>query len=430
MTDELAFTADEDPPANTSLLQPLRLRDFRLVFAGETISVVGDQFHFIALAWLTLQLTSSGVALGTVLTVAAVPRAAFILVGGALSDRFSPRSLMLWSNLVRGVVVGIIAALVLTNNAQLWHLYGLALVFGAVDALFYPAINTVVPMLVGERLLPPANALIQGVQQLAGLVGPAVAGIAVAAVNTGPAFAIDAVSFGVAALALTFVVGGRRLPPGGEAGDAPPERLLATIRSGIGYVWRDRPVRSLVLMSAAMNLAFTGPIGVGMPYLADTRFSGGAAAFGIIASGFGAGALAGALTAGGLRYIPRLGVVTLVIAGGLGVGLALLGNAPNVPLAVLIATTIGLGVGFTNVRLVAWLQQRTPEALRGRMMSVVMLGSVGLAPISLAASGFVIDFGAVNLLFGVAGGVVVAATMAGAWMGLASAMNDARPDPA
>ena len=87
-----------------AILGPLRLRDFRLVFGGESISLLGDQFHFVALAWLTLQLTGSGVALGTVLMAAAIPRAVFMLVGGAMSDRISPRSLMLASNAIRGVV--------------------------------------------------------------------------------------------------------------------------------------------------------------------------------------------------------------------------------------------------------------------------------------------------------------------------------------
>jgi MFS family permease len=425
VTEEIALTADASA-ATPSLLQPLRVRDFRLLFSGETVSLLGDQFHFIALAWLTLQLTSSGVALGTVLMVAAIPRAIFMLVGGALSDRLSPRSLMLWSNVVRGVVVAIVATLVLTGAAQLWHLYILALIFGTVDALFYPAINTIVPMLVGERLLPPANALIQGTQQLTGLIGPAAAGVLVAAVNTGPAFVIDAISFGVAATALAFVAGGRRRPA--EAGaEAAPERLLSTIGSGVSYVWRDPAVRSLVLLSAAINLGFTGPIGVGIPYIADLRFEGGSAAFGIIASGFGAGALAGAVLAGSLRYVPRLGTVTGSVMAALGVGLALLGSAPNVIIAVVLATAIGVGVGFTNVRVIAWLQARTPEQLRGRVMSVVMMGSVGLAPISLAASGVVIDIGAVTLLFWIAGGLIVAAAVAGFFMGLATLMLDTEP---
>ena len=148
------------------LFVPLLGRDFRLMFTGESISLLGDQFHFVALAWLTLQLTGSGVALGTVLMAAAIPRAVFMLVGGAMSDRISPRSLMLISNALRTVVVAVVAALVLTGHAQLWQLYVLALIFGVVDAFFYPALNTIVPMLVSDQELPPANGLVQVMQQV------------------------------------------------------------------------------------------------------------------------------------------------------------------------------------------------------------------------------------------------------------------------
>ena len=153
-----ATSAETSPETGPALLRPLRIRDFRLLFTGETISVLGDQFHFIALTWLALQLTGSGLVLGTVLMTAAIPRAAFMLLGGAFSDRFSPRTLMLLSNVIRGIAVGILAALVLSGRAELWHLYVLAGIFGIVDAFFYPAMNTIVPMLVPERQLAPANA--------------------------------------------------------------------------------------------------------------------------------------------------------------------------------------------------------------------------------------------------------------------------------
>jgi MFS family permease len=406
------------------MLQPLRLRDFRLVFTGESVSLIGDQFNFVALAWLALQLTGSGLALGTVLMVAAIPRAVFMLLGGALSDRFSPRSLMLASNALRGVVVGIVAALVLSGNAQLWQLYVLAGVFGVVDAFFHPALNTIVPMLVAERLLPPANALVQIMQQLSGLIGPAIAGLVVAAFQTGPAFAVDAVSFGIATATMLMVRGGRRATHT-DAHDAQPRNgLLADIRSGLAYAWRDPAVRSLVLLVAAFNFAFSGPISVGLPYLADHRFAGGAALFGIMLSTFGAGAVGGALLAGSLKHVPRLGLVVLGIAIAMGIGLAVIGLAPNVAITLAAGLGIGVGAGFINVRVIAWLQQRTPEAMRGRVMSLVLLGAVGLQPIGLGVAGAIIDIGAVTVMFAVAGAIVVAAGMAGLLAGVPSQMTD------
>ena len=413
-------------PAATSgpqLLRPFRVRDFRLLFTGESVSVLGDNFHFVALAWLTLQLTGSGLALGGVLMVAAIPRVVFMLLGGALSDRFSPRSLMLYSNGLRAVVVGIVAALVLADHAALWQLYIMAGIFGVVDALFYPALSAIVPMLVEGPTLAPANALMQGSQQFATLAGPVLAGLLVAWVQTGPAFVFDAASFAVATAALLFVVGGRRAAKDSEAagGEAPPS-LLATIGAGFRYAWGDPPVRALILLTAAFNFAFSGPLLVGLPFLSVHGLGGGSATFGILLSAFGAGALLGAVAAGSVGRMRRLGVIVLLIAIGLGIGLALLGVAPNVPVAFGLLAAMGLGAGFLNVHIISWLQGRTAAEMRGRVMSMVMLGSVGLAPVSYALAGAIVDIGPIPLMFGVAGAIVVAASLAGFAAGVAGQM--------
>jgi MFS family permease len=408
-----ATTPAPAPDTGPALLRPMRLRDFRLLFAGETVSVLGDQFHFVALTWLALQLTGSGLVLGTVLMTAAIPRAAFMLLGGAFSDRFSPRTLMLLSNAIRGVTVGILAALVLNDRAELWHLYVLAGIFGVVDAFFYPAMNTIVPMLVPERQLAPANALVQGAQQVMLLVGPAVAGALVALVSTGPAFAIDAASFLVAAAAIGLIAGGRR-HAAHAAGDAPS--MLATIGAGLRAAWADRAVRSMVVLIAAFNFAFTGPISVGLAVLADERFAGGSAAFGLLFSGFGGGAVIGAVLAGSIPRLPRLGTILMAIAIAIGIGLALIGLAPTLPVALAIIGGMGVLIGFINVQAIAWLQARIPDKLRGRVMSLVTLAAVGLAPVSLAIAGALVDVGAVTVTFVVAGAIVVAASVAGiAW---------------
>ena len=420
-------TADA-PERGPALLRPLRIRDFRLLFAGETISVLGDQFHFVALAWLALQLTGSGLALGTVLMTAAIPRAVFVLVGGAFSDRFSPRTLVLVSNLIRGVVVAVIAALVLTDRAELWHLYVLAAIFGVVDAFFYPALNTFVPMIVPERLFAPANAVIQGSAQVMGLIGPAVAGALVALVNTGPAFVIDAASFGVAALAVSFVRGGRRAPRTSTADGAPRPSVLGSIVDGMRAAWADPAVRGTIVLIFAFNLAFVGPVSVGLAWLAEERFAGGSAAFGILFSAWGGGSLVGALIGGSIERLPRFGTVLLSAACLLAAGLALIGLSPTLPVALAIILPMGLLVGFINVQYFAWIQRRVDEELRGRVMSLVMLASIGLAPVSLAAAGALVDVGAATLMYLVSGGIVFAAALLGFAWGVPRLM-DREPQP-
>jgi MFS family permease len=414
--------APESGRAWARILRPLATRDFRLLFSGETISLLGDQFHFVALAWLVLQLTGSGLAVGTVLMVAGIPRAVFILVGGAFADRASPRSVMLASNALRAAFVAVLAVLVLSGRVELWQLYVLAALFGIVDAFFWPAMSTVVPMLVQERELPAANALMQGSQQLTGLIGPALAGLLVAAVGTGLAFGLDAASFAIAAGALVLIRGGRRAAAG-EA-EEPRPNVLATIRSGVAYAWRDPAVRSLLILSAALNFAINGPVSVGLAWLADNRFDGGAAAFGIMLSAFGAGALVGALVAGSLGRVHQLGWLTLGGSVVMGVALGLIGFAPSVAVVMVLNVAIGLAVGLLNVRIIAWLQVRTPSEMIGRVMSLVMLGGLALTPLSLAAAGLLVDLGAATLCFAVAGGLIIVAALAGVVWGVPAQMRE------
>jgi len=418
--------ADGSAERGPTLLRPLRVRDFRLIFAGETISVLGDQFHFVALAWVALQLTGSGLALGTVLMTAAVPRAVFILVGGAFSDRFSPRTLILVSNVIRGIVVAVVAGLVLTGNAELWHLYVLAAIFGIVDAFFYPALNTIVPMVVPGRLLAPANAVIQGSAQIMGLIGPALAGAFIALLETGPAFVVDAASFGVAALAVFLVRGGRR--PTSPTSDE-RETVLASIGAGLRVAWADPAVRGTVVLIAAVNLAFTGPTSVGLAWLADNRFEGGSAAFGLLFAAWGGGALIGSVIGGSVTRVPRFGTVMLLVACVIGVAFALVGLAPNVAVALAIIGPMAVLIGFINVQYIAWLQRRVAEDVRGRVMSLVMLGSIGLAPVSLAIAGALVDLGAATFMYAAAGGIVVAAALVGFAWGVPAHM-DREPEPA
>jgi len=147
---------------NASPTNVLRIRNFRLLWIGEGISLLGDQFYLIALPWLVLSLTGNTLAVGTILAMAGIPRALFMLVGGALTDRFTPRRLMINSNLARMALTGLLAVLVLTNLIQLWMLYALALLFGLANAFFFPTQTSNVPQLVSKDQSQQGNAMIQG----------------------------------------------------------------------------------------------------------------------------------------------------------------------------------------------------------------------------------------------------------------------------
>src|SRR5512147_672268 len=203
MTDTLSL---EQKPGtmNTSPTNVLQIRNFRLLWIGEGISLLGDQFYLIALPWLVLSLTGNALTVGTVLATAGIPRALFMLIGGALTDRFTPRKLMIDSNLVLMILTGLLAALVVTNLIQLWMLYAFALLFGLADAFFFPAQTSIVPQLVDKDQLQSANAIIQGTATLSLFVGPILAGTLISSLDRGAAhsdsgialaFALDSLSF-------------------------------------------------------------------------------------------------------------------------------------------------------------------------------------------------------------------------------------------
>lgn len=390
----------------------LDVRDFRLLWASEAISVVGDQFHYVALSWLVISLTGSGLALGTILISIGVPRAILLVPFGVLADRRPSRGLMLVAHLVRGVIVGAIAALVLTDAATLPILALLGALFGVADAAYIPAQQAFLPRTLAADRLPSANALLQGTMQLASIAGPPIAGAAIAITSTGAAFAVDAVSFLVAAVVVLLI--GRAGAPVAPREEAAPdasapvahEPFRQAIASAIRYVRDDAALRTIMLLSLVLNLALNGPAAVGMPWLADQRFHAGPTGLGFMAAGWAAGALAGTVVAGNAR-LDRQGNV--MIAGVMigGVMMAGVGLLPSLPLVAVALAIMGAAIGYTNIVAISWLQARVDGAMIGRVMSLVMLMSFGITPLSLGLSGALIDVDATALFVGSAGLVVL-----------------------
>ncbi len=174
----------DGPPAGGSLRRVLSLRDFRLLLAGTSTSLLGDQFALIATPWLVLQLSDDPLALGIVLALGGIPRAVFMLVGGAVTDRVSPRAVMLAADIARGVLTAAMAAAVLTGTVQMWMVYGFALGFGLVAGFAVPAENSIVPRLVRRDDLQAGNAVIMGATQLTSFVGPTLAGTVIASYSS------------------------------------------------------------------------------------------------------------------------------------------------------------------------------------------------------------------------------------------------------
>ena len=404
--------ADEAAPSS-----PLAIRDFRLLWLGESISALGDQFALIALPWLALVLTGSALALGGVLALMGVPRALLMLVGGVWVDRLSPRRIMLASNAVRLTAIGVLGLVVLAGAAQLWMLYAFALVLGVADAFFYPAQTSIVPELVEPSQLQRANGIIQGTAQATVLIGPAVAGVAIAALGadashvgmTGIAVAllIDALSF-LASIGALWLIRGRHVAP------AETTPMLAAIREALRFVWDWPTLRVIVLVSLLANLLIVGPIEVGLPVLVYLRLPEGAAAYGVIMSAFGGGSLLGYAAAAALAPPPpaRLGPVVMLVLAVSGFAIAAMAFVDSTIVGVALSAVSGASLGYGNLLGITWIQARVPKQLMGRVMSLLMVASMGLVPISELVAGAFVQISLTGVLvvagLGMAGVSVVA----------------------
>jgi MFS family permease len=366
---------------------PLRNPRYRLWLIGSTISFLGDQFYMVALPWLILQQTGSAVAMGAVMMAGSIPRALLMLMGGAVSDRMSARKIMISTATTRTICVAVIGILIWFGILHMWEIYVLAVIFGVADAFAVPAASAYLPSLLQPEQLVAASSVSQSTAQLTTIVGPVPAGFVIKTLGVAWAFFVDAISF-------LFIIGALWKLPDPPQSPAARKAVWPAIAEGIAYVGRDVPLRSLMLLAMTMNFCFAGPVSIGLTYMAKTRF-GSPAILGTLMSAIAAGSLLGALLAG-VWKIRRRGALMLLVAAALAPCLGSIGLITRVWSLAGVLFLIGALATLMNVHIGAWVMQRIDAAVRGRVASVLMLGSFGIMPISFALSGFLIAW---NLKF-------------------------------
>jgi|GEM_PF-1692700 len=276
----------------SAVLGPLQIRDFRLFWSGNLVSQCGDQFQIVALAILALNLTHNPATLGGENAAQAIPRALFMLVGGIITDRFRASGVLRVTNLLMAFLVGILATLTAVRMLDLWHLYVYAVLAGSVYAFSVPAQQSIASELVPLDKVRHAVALNTTGFNTALFLVPPIAGVLVAQVGSAPAFALNAFSFGVAATCLWFVRGGA---PREEARKSDP---LGQLREGVQLVVRSPLLRVAVFTLTIYSLGYRGPNLVGVPTLAKLTLGAGDPGVGLLYGIGGAGALLAALGLG------------------------------------------------------------------------------------------------------------------------------------
>jgi MFS family permease len=363
------------------LLRPLRQRDFALLWAGMTISLVGDGIFLVALAWQVYDIDNDPVALSLVGTAWTLGMVAFLLTGGLISDRSERRRVIIAADSVRAAALVAVGILSLSGSLEIWHLVAAAALIGVCEAFFGPAFGALVPELVRPEHLVQANALDQLVRPAAlRLVGPALGGALVATVGVGAAFLVDAATFLLSALCVAAIA----------ARSLPEERARSVrrdMREGVAFV-RGQPWLWATLVSASVGLLFFfGPMEVLIPFIVRNDLDAGAGGFGIVLAAGGAGSILVSLVLG-QRGIPRR-YLTFMYGVWTAGTLPFLGYAYGTALwqFALLAAVYG---ACMTAGMVVWgtlMSTRVPPELRGRVHSLDWFASIALTPVSFALTG-------------------------------------------
>jgi DHA3 family tetracycline resistance protein-like MFS transporter len=372
-------------PGGAKLLTPLRHRDFRVLWTGIAISLVGDGIFLVAVAWEAYVLWNSPAALALVGIGMTIPTVLFLLPGGVLSDRHDRRRMMIAADTLRGVAVTALAVLALTSALQMWQLVALVAVYGIGTAFFTPAFDAVVPDLLPTDELPAANALDQLVRPIAfRLAGPALGGLLVAA-SVGVAFAVDAVTFGISVIAVAAM----RTRP--KLVDRAPADAIRALGEGFRFV-RQRVWLWGTLVSAALAyLVFMGPTEVLLPSIVKNELHASPAVLGLVFAAGGLGAIGAAIVMGRRRH-PRRDVTVMYISWTLAT-LAVAGYGIAVaPWQLMLACLVFNALETVGTIVWATMKQRhVPAVMLGRVSSLDWLISIGLLPISFALTAPVAD---------------------------------------
>ena len=387
------------------LFGALKERQFRLLWLGQATSTLGDGLVPVALAFAVIKTLDRGpTALGIVLAAESIPLVAFVLAGGVWADRLPRQIVMLVSDVLRMAVQAILAVLLLTGRAEIWHLIVLVAIYGTAQAFFQPAATGLVPATISKGRLQQANALLGLSRSSAFVIGPAIAGVIAATTNPGIVFVVDGVTFAVSATSLAML----RLPRGRREGAR--NSFLEDLKGGwhelVTHTW----LWVIVLWASTFLCIVIAPFMVLGPVIAKDSL-GGPAAWGVIAAGWGVGSLCGGLIS--LRWKPArpmfvCSALCLLIAP----PIALLALHAPAPLIALTQAIGGTGMGAFGALWQTTLQQHVPEEALSRVSAWDWMGSFAFLPLGLILAGPVSHAIGISTTLWISVGYLVVSTLA------------------
>jgi MFS family permease len=363
------------------MFRALRHHNFRLFAFGQLISLIGTWMQQVAQAWLIYRLTQSSLLLGAVSFASQIPVFLVSPIGGHVADRLDRRRIMIATQTASMILAFALAGLTLSGRVREWHVMVLAVLLGVVNAFDLPARQAALVQMVDREDLMNAIALNSSMFNGARIVGPAVAGMLVAAIGEGWCFFANAVSY-IAVLAGLLIM---RMP-GAHDGRATSGTAVENIIEGFRYVAQTTPIRALLILIGVVSFAGM-PYAVLMPVFAQEILHSGARGLGILMGCSGAGALAGSIALAMRSSVKGLGKWVAISAGAFGAMLAAFALSKSFLLSAILLVPVGGAMMVQMASSNTLIQSMVPDELRGRVMSVYSMMFMGMGPLGSLLAG-------------------------------------------
>ncbi|PWK45414.1 MFS transporter [Pleionea mediterranea] len=396
-------------------------RNFVLLCAGSLISMLGDQLTLIALPWLVLHIFEEPWVLGSVMACMAIPMSILMLFGGNLVDRFSSKKILLVSKLLNSVLFVALSLLVYLQVLTLPLLYMISLFIGLSGALAIPAATALLPSIVERTQLSIANGIGVTLRSLTTLLGPLIAALLLSLqlsaldneperfnhLNLAMIFLLDACSFLLSMIFVSLIF---------QLDKKYDSKKVRGLSQGFSYFWHQKELRKLMLYIALVTSCLGGLMQVGLPVMIKSTWLQGADSFGYVMAAFAAGNIIGAIAVSKVSSLKLISIGTVILLTDILVGflLVLLSATKSSFHGAILLFLMGMFAGYTQVRLISWIQRQIPLEVMGRVMSIVMFCLVGLLPLSAMFFGLMMQLISSSEMFFI-GGIMLLCIALIAW---------------
>lgn len=380
---------------------------FLRYFFADNIAKIADNYFFIFLAWLALNMTGSAAQVGGLLMANAIPRLVFMILGGNLADRFAPHIILRLGNIIQGLGLVLVLIGLINGGLPIAGLYILAIVFGTVDAFSLPASMSAIPRIVPKEQLISANSLVQSAEMISFGVGVLVAGAVMQFNNMQIAAIINIVLYAIAALLfftvkLNFYIA--------ENADDLHDSEFKRIKSGLVYTFKNQVLRANLLLLLATNLAASGPISIGLLVLVTVKLDQGPFMFTVVFATYAIGVILGSIAMGTRKHINGPGRIIIADYLVTGVTFVMFGLLNSIWLLIAICLLVGILGGVASTIGSTWAQLHTKPSMLGRVSALSMIAALAFDPFSQGLTGLLIEWSLTGM-FCIAGVFIIVATL-------------------